>query len=129
VLSTFSVYDGASSLICLLHLSAFEVSLAATLAIGLDEMLSAGGVGLQTAALPAAMPGAPPLQQATVPAVQSASGQLPVAQVQETPAQDMQQAAQPAVRPAPFVPDFVLNPTLEAVEEEYSSSDYSDEEI
>ncbi len=129
MLSTFSVYDGASSLICLLHLSAFEVSLAATLAIGLDEMLSAGGVGLQTAALPAAMPGAPPLQQATVPAVQSASGQLPVAQVQETPAQDMQQAAQPAVRPAPFVPDFVLNPTLEAVEEEYSSSDYSDEEI
>ncbi|KAL0053026.1 hypothetical protein WJX82_011609 [Trebouxia sp. C0006] len=96
---------------------------------GLDEMLSAGGVGLQTAALPVAMPGAAPLQQATVPAVQSASGQFPVAQAQETPAQDMQQAAQPALRPAPFVPDFVLNPTVEAVEEEYSSSDYSDEEI
>ena len=92
-------------------------------------MLSAGGVGLQTAALPVAMPGAAPLQQATVPAVQSASGQFPVAQAQETPAQDMQQAAQPALRPAPFVPDFVLNPTVEAVEEEYSSSDYSDEEI
>ena len=103
--------------------------IATTLAVGLDEMLSAGGVGLQTAALPAAMPGAAPLQQATVPAVQSASGQFPVAQAQETPAQDMQQAAQPALRPAPFVPDFVLNPTLEAVEEEYSSSDYSDEEI
>ncbi|DBA86022.1 hypothetical protein WJX77_010373 [Trebouxia sp. C0004] len=96
---------------------------------GLDELLSAGGVGLQTAALPAAMPGAPPLQQATVPAVQSATGQFPLAKVHETPAQDMQQAAQPAVRPAVFVPDFVLNPTLEAVEEEYSSSDYSDEEI
>lgn len=96
---------------------------------GLDELLSAGGVGLQTAALPAVMPGGTLLQQATVPALQSALGQSPVAQVHETPAQDMQQAAQPAVRPAPFVPDFVLNPTLEAVEEEYSSSDYSDEEI
>lgn len=96
---------------------------------GLDELLSADGVGLQTAALPAATPSALPLQQATVPAVQSATGQFPVAQVHETPAQDLQQAAQPAMRPAPFVPDFVLNPTLEAVEEEYSSSDYSDEEI
>ncbi len=126
---TSSLYDGASSLICLLHLSAFPALLATTLAIGLDELLSAGGMGLQTAALPAAMPAAPPLQQATMPAAQSATGQFPVAQVHETPAQDMQQAAQPAVRPAPFVPDFVLNPTLEAVEEEYSSSDYSDEEI
>ncbi len=123
------VYDVASSLKCVLHLSAFPVFLTTMLAAGLDELLSAGGVGLQTAALPAAMPGAPPLQQASVPAVQSASGQFPVAQVQETPAKDMQQATQPAVRPAPFVPDFVLNPTLEAVEEEYSSSDYSDEEI
>lgn len=126
---TSSLYDGASSLICLLHLSAFHALLATTLAIGLDELLSAGGMGLQTAALPAAMPAAPPLQQGTMPAAQSATGQFPVAQVHETPAQDMQQAAQPAVRPAPFVPDFVLNPTLEAVEEEYSSSDYSDEEI
>lgn len=65
----------------------------------------------------------------SVSAVQLSSGQFQVVQDQETPAQDMQQAAQPAVRPAPFVPDFVLNPTLEAVEEEYSSSDYSDEEI
>ncbi len=128
-MSTFLAYDVASSLKCLLHLSAFPVLLATTLAVGLDDLLSAGGVGLQTAALPAAMPAASPLQQATVPALQSASGQLPVAQAQETPAQDMQQAAQPALRPAPFVPDFVLNPTLEAVEEEYSSSDYSDEEI
>jgi hypothetical protein len=126
---TSSLYDGASSLICLLHLSAFHALLATTLAIGLDELLSAGGMGLQTAALPAAMPAAPPLQQGTMPAAQSATGQFPVAQVHETPAQDMQQAAQPAVRPAPFVPNFVLNPTLEAVEEEYSSSDYSDEEI
>ena len=129
MLSTFLVHDGASSLKCLLHLSAFPVLLATTLAIGLDELLSAGGVGLQTAALPAAMPAASTQQQASVPAVQSATGQLPVAQVHENPAQDIQQAAQPAVRPAPFVPDFVLNPTLEAVEEEYSSSDYSDEEI
>ncbi len=126
---TSSLYDGASSLICLLHLSAFHALLATTLAIGLDELLSAGGMGLQTAALPAAMPAAPPLQQGTMPAAQSATGQFPVAQVHETPAQDMQQAAQPAVRPAPFVPNFVLNPTLEAVEEEYTSSDYSDEEI
>ena len=128
-MSTFLLYDVASSLKRLLHLSAFSVLLLTTLATGLDELLSADGVGLQTAALPAAMPSALPLQQATVPAVQSATGQFPVAQVHETPAQDLQQAAQPAMRPAPFVPDFVLNPTLEAVEEEYSSSDYSDEEI
>ncbi|KAA6424344.1 MAG: hypothetical protein FRX49_05556 [Trebouxia sp. A1-2] len=96
---------------------------------GLDELLSPDGVGLSTVVLPAAKPGAPPRQQSSVSAVQLSSGQFQVVQDQETPAQDMQQAAQPAVRPAPFVPDFVLNPTLEAVEEEYSSSDYSDEEI
>lgn len=129
MMSTFLLYDVASSLKRLLHLSAFSVLLLSTLATGLDELLSADGVGLQTAALPAATPSALPLQQATVPAVQSATGQFPVAQVHETPAQDLQQAAQPAMRPAPFVPDFVLNPTLEAVEEEYSSSDYGDEEI
>ena len=38
-------------------------------------------------------------------------------------------AAEPTLRPAPFIPNFILNPGLEAVEEDYSSSDYSDEDM
>ena len=59
------------------------------------------------------------------------------AAAQQAAAQAAQHAArqatgalpEPALRPTPFIPDFVLNPGLEAVEENYSSSDYSEEEI
>lgn len=92
---------------------------------GLEEMLSVS---------PAAEPAAP----AQVPA-QAQQQQAP-AQTQQAAAKADQNAEQPepqfrapppanALRPAPFIPDFVLNPGLEAVEEDYSSSDYSDEEI
>ena len=37
-------------------------------------------------------------------------------------------APDPTQRPAPFIPNFVLNHGLEVVEEEFSSSDYDDDE-
>ena len=80
---------------------------------------------------------------------ETAPVQLPMSAQQQTPAvpQQTQETATKAddsqkqpeaqaalvpettLRPAPFIPDFVLNPGLEAVEEDYSSSDYSDEEM
>ena len=80
---------------------------------------------------------------------ETAPVQLPMPAQQQTPAvpQQTQETATKAddskkqvydhaalvpdttLRPAPFIPDFVLNPGLEAVEEDYSSSDYSDEEM
>lgn len=60
-------------------------------------------------------------QQAAAQAVQQRAAETTARQAAGT-------LPEPALRPAPFIPDFVLNPGLEAVEENYSSSDYSEEE-
>lgn len=105
---------------------------------GLDQMLSGQVMDPHTATPPAAMPvqagpqpqhSLSPLAASVGPPSTAATAQLPVKPQLASPGIEMQPTAQPALRPAPFIPDFVLNPTLEAVEEEYSSSDYSDEEI
>lgn len=66
------------------------------------------------------VPAAPSQPSAAASTTEEAKSQ-PVAQTAP--------AAEPTLRPAPFIPNFILNPGLEAVEEDYSSSDYSDEDM
>ncbi len=103
---------------------------------GLDELLSAGAMEVQAATPPATVSSQAAFQnqesfrpQAAPVQSSAATEPAPAVHSNEPPPAEAGVQSEPALRPAPFVPDFVLNPTLEAVEEEYSSSDYSDEDI
>ena len=95
---------------------------------GLEELLAADLNGLPAAA---ALPATAPLQaeaaQELTTAAPSTASQ-PAATTQPVAKDRPVSEADPALRPRPIIPDFVLNPGLEVVEEEFSSSDYSDDE-
>lgn len=92
---------------------------------GLEEMLLASAAA-ETA--PVQLPG-PAQQQAPVVPQQLQEAVPKPDDIRKQPEATAAPEPETTLRPAPFIPDFVLNPGLEAVEEDYSSSDYSDEEM
>lgn len=98
---------------------------------GLEEMLLASTAAEPAAPLQSGAPGHQQQQELTQPVHTQKATEVAAVQAEPSAERPPQQAPVPvnALRPAPFIPDFVLNPELEAVEEDYSSSDYSEEEI
>lgn len=69
-----------------------------------------------------------PEQQAPaepLPVTEQLTAPLPVSK----PQQELQAQAKPALLPHPIIPDFELNPGMEAVEEEYSSSEGDEDDL
>lgn len=93
---------------------------------GLEELLAADLNGLPPAAFPAEALAVETAQQLPTAAPRTAN--QPAATTQPVANDRPVSEADPALRPRPVIPDFVLNPGLEVVEEEFSSSDYSDDE-
>ena len=95
---------------------------------GLEEMILADA-SAETAASSRPAVSAQRQQVPAAPSQPSAAASTAEGTEETQPVASKPSAAGPTLRPAPFIPNFILNPGLEAVEEDYSSSDYSDEDM
>lgn len=96
---------------------------------GLDELLLVGATDPQNAMPSQAVLDSLQPQAASVSTQPAATTDVLAPSINKSPSAELHVQPGAALRPAPFIPDFVLNPSLEAVEEEYSSSDYDEEDV
>lgn len=96
---------------------------------GLDESLLVGATDPQNAMPSQAVLDSLQPQAASVSTQPAATTDVLAPSINKSPSAELHVQPGAALRPAPFIPDFVLNPSLEAVEEEYSSSDYDEEDV